>query len=192
MGQVAWSLPVISPAVEISPHELVVVGNGVLIRFGLAGCAAEVRDARCLNRFVRHLALRRDPEVIHIITPPALGTIAPRAAGLPEINEMTAVLVPEELLILIEWLSGGRRLAGHTFEELALLSRIASAAFAIAIGEHAADLATRMTWERGSPLRSSAVTDARSLLEPFEEQAMRSERANLALMAALARMARAE
>jgi hypothetical protein len=108
-----------------------------------------------------------------------------------EIESATAVIEPVLLPVLDGWLISGRRLVGHTLRELALLSRLASTSFAIAIGERAADLATQMTWERGSPQRSSALTDIRDLLVPFEEQAAVSERANLALMAALARVGRA-
>lgn len=180
-------------AVEISPRELVVVGGGLLRRYSFSGCAYELRDARCSNRFVRHLAIVEDGgegETAHLITPPELGAIAPRAARLPEMHEPTAVIEPELMVALVDWLANGRRLVGHTVSELALLSRLASAGFAIAIGERAADLAAQMTWERSSPLRSSAVNGARDLLSPFDEQAQVSDRANLALMAALARAGR--
>lgn len=181
-------------AVEISVRELVVVGAGVVRRFPLAGCTYELRDARCANRFVRHLAITGagGGDTAHLITPPEIGAIAPRAARLPELGEPTAVIDPELMDPLLGWLDNGRRLMGHTLGELAMLSRLASAGFAIAIGERAADLAAQMTWERGSPLRSSAVNGTRDLLAPFDQQAQVSERANLALMAALARAGRSD
>lgn len=194
--------------IEVSVSDLVVVGGAALIRMPLGGCSHQVRDARCLNRFVRHMRLTRGRQIIDLVTPPGRGAIAPRAAKLPEIDpspkanlvggplvgeieSATAVIEPVLLPVLDGWLISGRRLVGHTLRELALLSRLASTSFAIAIGERAADLATQMTWERGSPQRSSAILDIRDLLVPFEEQAAVSERANLALMAALARVGRA-
>jgi hypothetical protein len=211
--------------IEVSVSDLVVVGDAALIRMPLGRCSHEVRDARCLNRFVRHMRLTCGRQIIDLVTPPGRGAIAPRAANLPEIDpspnatliggplvgeidpspnailiggplvgeieSATAVIEPVLLPVLDGWLISGRRLVGHTLRELALLSRLASTSFAIAIGERAADLATQMTWERGSPQRSSALTDIRDLLVPFEEQAAVSERANLALMAALARVGRA-
>jgi hypothetical protein len=230
------------PVIEVSVSDLVVVGDAALIRMPLGRCSHEVRDARCLNRFVRHMRLTCGRQIIDLVTPPGRGAIAPRAANLPEIDpspnatliggplvgeidpspkailiggplvgeidpspkailiggplvgeieSATAVIEPVLLPVLDGWLISGRRLVGHTLRELALLSRLASTSFAIAIGERAADLATQMTWERGSPQRSSALTDIRDLLVPFEEQAAVSERANLALMAALARVGRA-
>lgn len=188
MPQLAARVLAATVAVEVSPRELVVVGNGAISRFSLIDCAHELLDARCVNRFVRHLAIRcADGEVVNLITPPEIGAIAPRAARLPEMGDPTAVIDPELMNPLDIWLRNGRRMVGHTIDELALLSRLASAGFAIAIGERAADLATRMTWERSSPLRSSAVNVARDLLSPFDLQAQVSDRANLALMAALAR-----
>ena len=192
MRQLAARAFVATVAVEISPRELVVVGGGVVRRFSLTDCTHELRDARSCNRFVRHLAITcaATDDVVHLITPPQFGAIAPRAARLPELQDPTAVIEPELMPALDGWLRSGRRLVGHTLGELALLSRLASAGFAIAIGERAADLAALMTWERGSPLRSSAVNGARDLLAPFDEQAQISDRANLALMAALARAGR--
>ena len=177
--------------IEVSVSDLVVVGGAALIRMPLGRCSHQVRDARCLNRFVRHMRLTRGRQIIDLVTPPGRGAIAPRAAKLPEIESATAVIEPVLLPVLDGWLTAGRRLVGHTLLELALLSRLASTSFAIAIGERAADLATQMTWERGSPQRSSAIMGIRDLLVPFEEQAAVSERANLALMAALARVGRA-
>jgi hypothetical protein len=179
------------PVIEVSVSDLVVVGGAVLTRMPLGHCSHQVRDARCLNRFVRHMRLTRGRQIIDLVTPPGRGAIAPRAANLPEIESATAVIEPLLLPVLDGWLAAGRRLVGHTLLELALLSRLASTSFAIVIGERAADLATQMTWERGSPQRSSAITDIGDLLIPFEEQAAVSERANLALMAALARVGRA-
>lgn len=181
-----------SVIVEVSPRELVVVGGGVLDRYSLDGCTWELRDARCSHRFVRHLELDTLDGRIDLITPPEIGAIAPRAARLPEMNEPTAVIAGELMVVLVEWLGNRRRLIGHTVLELALLSRLASTSYAIAIGERAADLITQMTWERGSPLRSSAVSGDHQLLAPFEIQATISDRANLALMAALARAGRAD
>jgi hypothetical protein len=176
--------------VEVSPRELVVVGNGVVERYSLMDCRYELRDARCSNRFVRHLAIDGADGVIDLITPPEIGAIAPRAARLPEMLEPTAVIAGELMVVLVDWLDNRRRLIGHTVVELALLSRLASASYAIAIGERAADLIAGMTWEVGSPLRSSAAGGRHQLLAPFEIQATVSDRANLALMAALARAGR--
>ncbi len=174
--------------VEVSPSELIVVGGSKLVRVDLTACYHETRDARCRHRFVRHLGISSPDDRVDLVTDPRLGSIAPRAARLPEVADPTAILSPTHMLGLIGWLDGGRRLIGQSLDELARLSCVASVAFAISIGERAADLATQMTWERGSPMRSSPVTDSRRLLEPFEAHAHSSERANLALMAALSRI----
>ena len=114
--------------------------------------------------------------------------IAPRAARLCEVGEPTAIVSDAQLVTVERWLLGGRRLLGMCLSDLAMLSSVASVPFAVMIGERAANLATRMSWQSGLPLRSSPYRDGRRLLEPFEALAQQSERANLALMAALAHM----
>ncbi len=183
-----------SRVVEVSPHEVVVVGGPQLIRFELNGCDFGLSDARYHHRFVRHLQISRRFGLgiarLDLITDPRLGMIAPRAARLPDLAEATAMISEAQLATVTRWLDGGRRLLGLSIIDLAKLSSVASVVFAVVIGERAADLATQMSWERGLPLRSSPVSNSRALLSPFEQQAAHSERAHLALMAALAHMGR--
>ncbi len=183
-----------SRAVEVSPHEVVVVGGPQLIRFELSGCDFGLSDARYHHRFVRHLQISRrfglGTARLDLITDPRLGMIAPRAARLLDLTEATAIITAAQLATVTRWLDGNRRLLGLSISDLARLSSVASVVFAVAIGERAADLTTQMSWERGLPLRSSPFTNSRALLSPFEQQAAHSERAHLALMAALAHMGR--
>jgi hypothetical protein len=151
----------------------------------LHGARFFVRDASYTQRFVRHLALWMPEGRADLITPPDEGAIAPRAAGLPVVPEPAIVLEAPVWEAAVEWMRGGGRLGGRTVGELARIACIATAQFAIAIGEWAAEVAAEMSWERVGPMRSGG--DMRHSLRPLHEAARRSPRAADALTAAMAR-----
>ena len=158
---------------------------------GLAGADITVEDATSAQRFVRHLHVACAAGVVDLITPPEEGSIAPRAAALPRAPDDAAVVEREVLDTLAEWLLGAGRIGGRTIEELARLVRLASPAFAVAIGERAGQIAVETTWQWGGPMRGGALgDDVRRRLRPLEEAAHDSERAGEALVAALAMSSR--
>ncbi len=153
-------------------------------RVNLHGCQFQTQDATCNQRFVRHLVLSHPHRRIDLITPPDQGTIAPRAAGLPAAPGDAAIVERPAWDALADWLASGGRLAGRTIAELARLSCVASAQFAVVIGELAAQVAGHLAWERCGPMRDSG--GVHDTLGPFEEAARTSPRAADALMAAMA------
>lgn len=140
------------------------------------------------RRFVRmlvleHRSLARDV----LITPPEHGAVAPNVVSLPEAPPDAAVLDPGGWEALADWVLGGGRLAAYTIVELARLSTIATAAFAVLIGEVAAQRALELAWVGRGPLRGGSDLD--SALQPFVDAARRSPRAAEALVSALAHAA---
>ncbi len=173
-------------AVEIEGHRLLITNpEGARRALDIHWARFAVRDASAAQRFVRELTLECTSGVVCFMTPPEEGAIAPRALGLPPAPSDAFVLEAAEWDILCEWLRGGGRLSGRTVMELARLARVATSAFAIAIGEMAARVASEMTWERAGPMRGSEAAPS-DLLRPLEEEARHSARAGDALVAALA------
>lgn len=174
--------------VEIGGDELfLTLPDGRQRAFALEGADLAVGDATFTQRFVRHLHLETGFSELDLITPPEQGAIAPRAAQLPRAPDEAGVVDRPVFDILVEWLLGGGRLGGRTIEELARLSRLASPAFAVMIGERAGHLAIEGTWPYGGPMRGGATgDDLRRRLHPLEVAARDSDRAGEALVAALA------
>jgi hypothetical protein len=152
--------------------------------FDLDGCANDVGDATFGRRFVRMLTVERDGERLALITSPEHAAIAPRVARLPTAPEDAAVLRDETWQVVVDWVRGGGRLSALSVAELARLATVASAQFALIIGEVAAQVAYEMVWEQAGPWRGgAALSDA---LGPLQRAARASERAAEALVAALA------
>ncbi len=157
--------------------------NGGRRDLSLNGAAFSVRDAACSQRFVRHLALSHCEGRVHLVTPPDKGAIAPRAARLPIVPAEHVVVEIRAWEALLDWLRGGGRLGGRTVRQLASIARIASPAFAVAIGEWATQVAVEMIWDRRGPLCGGG--SLRQTLRPLEEAAAESPRAAEAWVAAL-------
>lgn len=149
----------------------------------LDGCAAITADAASRRRFVRMLIVEGHGERVVAITPPDLGTIAPRAIRLPDAPPDAIVIEAYAYDALIDWLMGGGRLSGCSVTELARLSLIASPTFATLIGEVAARIAIEMVWETRGPLRGGV--DLEHALRPLHDASRSSVRAAEALVAAL-------
>jgi hypothetical protein len=173
---------------EIDEHSLyLTMADGRWRGAELRGARIYVRDAAYVQRFVRHAVIRAGDERIDLITPPEAGAIAPRAARLPSVPRHSAIIVTRAWNILTQWVRTGGGLGGRTVAELAELAVIATSQFALALGEHAAELAVQMSWERLGPMRSAG--DVRRLLRSFEDEACASPRVMEALVAALSRWA---
>ena len=164
---------------------LIVPADGRKRRVVLDGIQFEIRDAASASRFVRHLSLHHGSDRIDLITPPDEGSIAPRAARMPEVPKNVVIIDGAAWEVVADWLRSGGRLNGRTVAELACLACVASPRFAVIIGEWAAEVAHEMNWERNGPMRASG--DARHTLRPLVEAAARSVRAADALVAALSR-----
>jgi hypothetical protein len=149
----------------------------------LDGCVAITLDAASRRRFVRMLIVEGHGERLIVITPPDLGTIAPRAIRLPDAPADAIVIEVGAYDALIDWLLGGGRLSGCSVSELARLSLIASPQFATLIGEVAARVAMEMVWEASGPLRGGVDLD--HALRPLHDASRSSVRASEALVAAL-------
>jgi hypothetical protein len=159
--------------------------------FALAGADLAVADATSARRFVRHMRLWSAAEVMHLITPPEEGAIAPRAAQLPRAPEDAGIIDRHAFETVHEWVVSGGRLGGRTIEELARLARLATSAFAAVIGERAAQIAVETIWPFGGPMRGGVTgDDVRHRLRPLEVAARDSDRAAEALVAALAASSR--
>ncbi len=150
----------------------------------LDGARFAARDAACAQRFVRHLKLYLVDGRADLITPPDEGAIAPRAAQLPGVPEDAIVVDSPAWEAVVDWMRTGGRLGGRTIAELARLCRIASAQFAVTVGEWAARVAIESSWERSGPMRSGA--DPRDCLQPLADEASRTPRAAEAWLAAMA------
>lgn len=174
--------------VEIGPDRLLfALPDGRARELPLSGAELTVGDATFAQRFVRHLHLEAHAGATDLITPPEDGAIAPRAAQLPRAPDDAAIVERSAFDTLVIWLGAGGRLGGCTIAELAGLARVATAAFAVVVGERAGQLALEAVWSHGGPMRGGATgDDVRRRLRPFEEAARDSERAAEALVAALA------
>ncbi|HUQ03502.1 MAG TPA: hypothetical protein VM261_13465 [Kofleriaceae bacterium] len=150
----------------------------------LDGSSNEIGDATARRRFVRIMTIEWGYESASVITPPDHGAIAPRVAHLPVAPEDAAVVEAGVWETLVDWVSSSGRLAGRTVEELARLASIATAPFAVAIGEVAAQVARDLARLARGPLRGAA--DVIEWLRPLHLAARTSPRAEDALVAALA------
>lgn len=154
----------------------------------LDGTSNVIVDATSRRRFVRMVTIERvgerSGERTSIITPPDLGSIAPRAAHLPTAPDDAAVVETTAFETIADWISSSGRLAGRTIDELARLATISTAPFAVAIGEVAAQIARDLARLARGPLRG--VHDALEWLRPLQLAARHSPRAEDALVAALA------
>ncbi len=161
--------------------------DGRTREFALAGAELAVADASYARRFVRHLRVWSDSDVIDLITPPEEGAIAPRAALLPRAPDDSGIIDQRDFDTVHEWLLSGGRLGGRTIEELARLARMATSAFAAVIGERADQMAREKEAAFGGQMRGVAIGDVeRRRLRPLELAARDSDRAAEALVAALA------
>lgn len=147
----------------------------------IAGARVEVRPER---RFVRMLILERDHKRQVIITPPDHGAVAPNVVRLPEAPDDAAIIDEHAWDALTDWIMGGGRLAGCSIGDLARLTTIATAQFALLIGEVAAQCALELVWAARGPLRG--IDTIESALHPFVLGARQSPRVAEALTAALA------
>lgn len=169
--------------------------DGRLRRLGLDGasplaidgCVRAHVDVYAERRFVRMLVLEHARNSDVLITPPEHGAVAPSVVRLPEAPTDAAVLEPNAWEALADWVIGGGRLAACTIAELARLATIATPAFAVLIGEVAAQRALELGWMSRGPLRGCIDLDA--ALQPFVQAARYSPRAAEALVSALAHAA---
>ena len=150
----------------------------------LDGTSNLIGDATCRRRFVRMVTIERLGESTALITPPELASIAPRAAHLPAAPDDAMVVETSAWEAVADWIASGGRLAGRTIDELARLACIASAPFAVTIGEVCAQVARDLARLARGPLRG--VHDALEWLRPLQIAARSSPRAEEALVAALA------
>lgn len=150
----------------------------------LDGSSNMVGDATCRRRFVRMLTIERGGESTALITPPDRGAIAPRVAHLPSAPDDAAVIDDGVWDTVADWIASSGRLAGRTVEELARLATVATAPFAVAIGEVAAQVARDLARLVRGPLRGAG--DVLDWLRPLQLAARTSPRAEEALVAALA------
>ncbi len=150
----------------------------------LDGSSNLIGDATARRRFVRMMTIEWGFESAAVITPPDRGSIAPRAAYLPVAPDDAAVVEAGVWETLADWISTSGRLAGRTVEELARLASIATAPFAVAIGEVAAQVARDLARLVRGPLRGAG--DVVDWLRPLAIAARTSARAQDALVAALA------
>lgn len=148
-----------------------------------------VDDATCVHRFVRRLLVysANDEAPVVLVTPPEDGAIAPRAAGLPRVEDDVYIVDGAVLDAVLEWLGGGSRLDGRTISDLARLAPVATTQLAVLIGERAGRLAHEAVSPFGGPMRGGSIgDDVRRRLRPLERAAQLSERAEEAWVAALA------
>lgn len=150
--------------------------------FAIDGCMHDGND----RRFVRMLVLEHEHAHTGVlVTPP--GTVAPNVVRLPEAPNDAVVIEPNAWEVLADWVIGGGRLAACTISELARLATIATPAFAVLIGEVAAQRALELGWMARGPLRGGLDLD--TALQPFIHAARSSPRAAEALVSALAHAA---
>jgi len=157
--------------------------DGVWDEVALAGARVYARDATCNLRFVRHVSVRTRARRVDLITPPAEGAIAPRAARLPGVPHGALIVEGAVWDTVCAWVRSGGGLSGRTIHELARLACLATSQFAIAVGECIAHVAAEMTWQRLGPMRGGGAF--LQVLKPLEDAARTSPRANEALAAAL-------
>jgi len=179
--------------VQLDPATLwLAMPDGRVRRHVLDGCEPVVVDAfsvdaRHQRRFVRMLVLERGVERTTVITPPDQGAVAPRVVSLPETPPDAAIVDVRAWEVLAEWVLGGGRLAACSIADLARLATIASAPFAVLIGEVAAQRALELAWAMHGPLRGGAEVEI--ALQPLVDAARSSPRAAEALVSALAHAA---
>ncbi len=156
-------------------------------RIDLQGAQFVVDDAAFAQRFVRRLRILAASETVDIITPPELGSIAPRAAWLPLVSESAWIVDVPAWETAVKWVKEEGRLGAYTIGDLAQLACWATSAFAYSIGEKAGQLADEMTWNGRGPMRVRSLPgdDIQSFLRPLEHAAQHSERAREAFVAAL-------
>ena len=172
-------------AVEVDREVLTISKpDGDNARVSLPGSHHSVRDAVQRRRFVGHLRISTSRIRVDLITPPEQGAIAPRVAGLPGAPASATVIDLMSWEALRSWIETNGSFSGRTIAELALLARIASSQFAIALGERAAVVAVQIAGQRGNPMRKGV--EVSWLLRPLEEAARHSSRAQDALVAAFA------
>jgi hypothetical protein len=178
--------------------------EGRLRRIGLDGCAMTTMDgfvsARVDHqqgghgeagfhherRFVRMLVLER-VERHCLVTPPEQGAVAPNVVRVPEAPSDAAVIDAAVWETLADWVMGGGRLAACSIADLARLAVIATAQFAVLIGEVAAQRALELAWATRGPLRGGE--DLETSLRPLIDAARYSPRAGEALVSAYAHAA---
>lgn len=153
----------------------------------LDGCVTARVDVYAERRFVRMLMLECASGRESIITPPEHGAVAPNVVRVPEAPHDAAVVDVRAWEAIADWVIGGGRLAACAIVDLARLATIATAQFAVLIGEVAAQRALELAWMGRGPLRGG--TDLDTALLPFVEAARYSPRAAEALVSALAHAA---
>jgi len=158
--------------------------DGRLLDVDLDGSSSQVGDATFHHRFVRMMTIEGRTMSTALITPPDHAAIAPRVAHLPPAPADAAVIEDGTWDAVVDWVMSGGRLAGRTIDELARLATVATAPFAVAIGEIAAQVAQDLARLARGPLRGAG--DVLEWLRPLQRQARTSARAEDALVAALA------
>jgi hypothetical protein len=148
------------------------------------GFVAARIDTRWERRFVRMLVLDGRYSSLAVITPPDRGAVAPNVVMVPEAPPEAAIVDEHEWDALADWVLGGGRLAACSIGDLARLAMIASAQFAVLIGEVAAQRALELVWAGRGPLRGGSDLD--TALQPLTDAARESPRAAEALVSALA------
>jgi hypothetical protein len=171
--------------IAVDPSELSVhlPGDGFRV-IHLDGATVTIGDAERKRRFVRMIALERGAERATLITAPERGAIAPRAVPVARAPDDAVVLDEGDWEVIAGWLGHGGRLSALTVGELARLAALATAQFAIVIGEVAATAALELVWENAGPLRGGVEIEA--ALAPLRRIARDAPRAAEALVAALA------
>ena len=145
---------------------------------------------RIERRFVRMLVLARGDQHHVLITPPEQGAVAPNVVRIPEAPVEAAIIEPRAWDAVAEWVLGGGRLAAFAISDLARLAQVASSAFAVVIGEVAAQRALELGAVATGPLRGGM--EVATSLAPLVEAAKQSPRAADALVSALAYVAGAK
>jgi len=140
------------------------------------------------RRFVRMLVLEKRAARHVFITPPEQGAVAPNVISVPEAPTEAAILETLAFEALSDWILRGGRLGAFSISDLARLAQIASASFAVVIGEVAAQRAIEIAWDARGPLRSYGAAPEASL-QPLADAAKTSPRAAEALVSALAHLA---
>jgi hypothetical protein len=154
----------------------------------IPGGRQHVSPPRVLRRVVRMLVVETATEPrVFVVTPPDEGAVAPNVVSVPEAPPDAAVVDRRVWEALHEWLAGGGRLTALSISDLARLACMATSQFAALIGEVAAQRALEGVWSSSGPLRAGFDFD--TALQPLQDAAKQSTRANDALVSALAHAA---